>query len=374
VALRAPRRRLLALLGAAIAVGSLALVWLLRPPSAASLALALAVPATETWLAPVLEDVRRDELVVTSGDRRLVADLYRPSRARSALLLVHGLSRAGRRHPELVRLARLLARQGSLVMVPQLDGLAAFRLEGREIADIRAALAALAERHRRVGIAGFSFGAGPALIAAAGRPELTLAGSFGGYADLRSVIRYLTTGLHQHAGRRHHHPPEEYNRWKLLALLVGVVQDPGDRERLAAIADRRLADPGADTRTLEAGGGREARAVLALVTNRRDDAVEPLLAALPGQARAALDALSPIAAIPRLGGRLLIAHGAGDASIPFTESLRLAEAGGERARLFVLESFDHVGPLPLLDSIGAHARDSARLLEISSYLIEKSHE
>ena len=351
---------------------ALALVWCLRPPSAIGLSLALAIPASETWLAPVLETVSTEEISVATGDRRLVADLYRPPQPRAGLVLVHGLSRAGRRHPELVRLARLLAGQDTLVLVPQLDGLAAFRLEGREVGDIRAALGALAERHPRVGVAGFSFGAGPALIAAAGRPDLTLAGSFGGYADLRAVIRYLTTGVHEHAGRRHVRPPEEYNRWKLLALLVGIVRDPADRERLGGIAERKLADPGADTRTLEAGAGVEARAVLALVTNRREDAVGRLIASLPDDARAALDALSPLAAVPRLAGRLVIAHGSGDTSIPFTESLRLGEAGGDRARVFVLESFDHVKPLPLFSSIASHARDSVRLIRLARELIQKS--
>ena len=50
-----------------------------------------------------------------------------------AVLLVHGLSRMGRRQPDLERLARLLAGHGLVVVVPQFEGLAAFRLTGREI-------------------------------------------------------------------------------------------------------------------------------------------------------------------------------------------------------------------------------------------------
>ena len=87
------------------------------------------------------------------------------------MLLVHGLSPGGRQHPELVRLARALARRGQLVLVPHFDGLAAFRLSGREVDEVRAALAHLhALSQHPAGIAGFSFGAGPALIAAADGP------------------------------------------------------------------------------------------------------------------------------------------------------------------------------------------------------------
>lgn len=304
------------------------------------------------------------------GRRPLVADLYHPSRPRAGLVLVHGLSRAGRRHPELVRLARLLAGQGTTVLVPQLDGLAAFRLDGQEVADIRAALTALPGHSRRVGVAGFSFGAGPALIAAASRPDLVLAGSFGGYADLRAVIRYLTTGLHEHAGVRYSQPPEEYNRWKLLALLAGLVQDPGDRRLLDEIAELKLADPGTETRGLQARAGPEGRAALALVTNRRDEAITPLLDGLGPAARVAIDALSPLPAIPRLTGRLVIAHGAADASIPFTESLRLADASGGRASALILESFDHARPRPILESVGTHARDALRVLRLARLLLD----
>jgi pimeloyl-ACP methyl ester carboxylesterase len=328
------------------------------------------VPGTEAWLAPLQDPVAIEEISVSVDGRRIVADLYRPPAPAAAMLLVHGLSRSGRRHPDLVRLARLLARHGTLVLVPQLDGLAAFRLTGAEVGDIDGALTALAARSPRVGIAGFSFGAGPALIAAARHPDLVLTGSFGGYADLRDVIRYLATGVHEH-GRRYVQPPEEYNRWKLLALLVGVVQDDRDRDLLARVADRKLADPGEDTRALEAHVGPEGRAVLALVMNRREEAVTPLLAALPSGARAALDALSPLAVVPRLPGRLLIVHGAGDASIPFTESLRLADASNGRARPVILETFNHTGPLPFWWSLGPRTRDALRLVHLANALLER---
>src|SRR5438874_1064038 len=98
-----------------------------------ALALALAVPGAEVWLTPLSPGVVVEEISLEADGRRLVADLYRPDAPRAGLLLVHGLSPAGRRHPELVRLARLLARQHQLVLVPHFDGLAAFQLSGREV-------------------------------------------------------------------------------------------------------------------------------------------------------------------------------------------------------------------------------------------------
>jgi fermentation-respiration switch protein FrsA (DUF1100 family) len=255
------------------------------------------------------------------------------------------------------------------VLVPQFEGLAAFRLSGREVAEVQAALEALSARSHPVGVAGFSFGAGPALLAAAGTPGLALVGSFGGYADLRDVIAYLTTGIHEFGGRRLRRPPEDYNRWKLLAMLVGFVEDERDRRLLGSIAERKLQDPRTDTGPLEADLGGEGRAVRALVLNRRPEAVAPLLAALPSGARAAIEALSPLAVVPRIGGRLLIAHGIGDATIPFTESLRLAEASNGRTRAVILETFEHTAPQPLWSSIGSRLRDGVRLLRLADALL-----
>jgi hypothetical protein len=352
-----------------IAVTLVGLALFVRIAPALSLSLALALPAVERWLAPVLDEPVLEEVSIPVDGLQMVADLYRPPSPRGALLLVHGLSTAGRRHPELVRLARLLARHGRLVLVPQFEGLAGFRLSGREVAEVRAALRALALLSPSVGVAGFSFGAGPALLAAADVPDLTLTASFGGYADLRNVVVYLTTGKHEFGGRRYEQRAEEYNRWKLLALLVGFVEDARDRGVLDTIAKRRLADPGDDTSALERGLGADGRAILALVHNRHENAVGPLLAALPPGARAALERLSPLAVVPRLPGRLLIAHGIEDASIPFTESLRLAEASQGRATAVILETFEHTGPQALWPSIRGRVGDGARLLRLADGLL-----
>src|SRR5206468_1544315 len=107
---------------------------LLRFGSAGLFTLALAAPVfDERWIAPWYAVPAIEEVGVPVGAATLRADLYRPRNLRAAVLLVHGLSPAGKRHPQLVRLARVFTRQGFMVMVPHFDGLAMFRLTGREI-------------------------------------------------------------------------------------------------------------------------------------------------------------------------------------------------------------------------------------------------
>ncbi len=355
---------------AALASGLIVLGLAVRFGPSLLLVVALAAPRAEAWLARIARAPGPEEIAIVLDGRRLQADLYRPASPRGAILLVHGLSRAGRRHPELMRLARLLARGRTLVLVPQFEGLAAFRLSGREVDDIRSGVRYLTEiRAGPVAIAGFSFGAGPALLAAADLPSLRVVGSFGGYAELRNVISFITTGVHFFGGQRYVRRQEEYNRWKLLSLLAGFAQNGRDRGLLEAIADRKLTDPAAATTASEHRLGGEGRAMLALVLNRREEAVAPLLAGLPPRARAAIDGLSPLAVVPRLPGRLLIAHGADDDSIPFTESLRLAEAAKGRARIAVLQTFHHTGPQPFWQSLGRRAVDGLHLLRLVDDLL-----
>jgi pimeloyl-ACP methyl ester carboxylesterase len=366
--MRRVRRTVLAALAAGIV--ATALVLRFGPPLLFSVA--LAAPRTEAWLAWLGPAPVREDVSIAAGRGRLSADLYRPARPRDAILLVHGLSRAGRRHPELVRLARLLARQGSLVLVPQFEGLATFHLSGLEVEDIRSGIRFLTGiAGGPVALAGFSFGAGPALLAAADLPGLRVVGSFGGYAELSNVIRYITTGAHAFGGQRYVRRQEEYNRWKLLALLVGFVEHERDRALLGAIAEAKLANPSVATEALQRGLGAEGRHIMALVLNRREHAVAPLLAGLPARARAALDRLSPLAVVPRLRGRLLIAHGADDDSIPFTESLRLAEAAPGRARVAILRTFHHTGPEPFWPSLGQRAVDGFSLFRLVDKLLDR---
>lgn len=363
------RRRCAYFVGGVLAAGLVLAGIGVRFGPAVSLSVALAIPATEAWFAPLLQDAVRSDVTVAAAGRPLHADLYRPAKPRAGLLLVHGLSPAGRRHPELTRLAGLLARRGQIVLVPEFEGLAAFRLSGSEVQEIRAALRHLATLSRSVAVAGFSFGAGPALLAAADVPDVRLVGSFGGYADLRNVIAYVTTGVHSFGGRHSVQRQEEYNRWKLLALLVGFVERDGDRQLLRVIAERKLANPSQDTGDIERQLGSEGRSVMALVVNRREEALGARLAALSPGAREALDRLSPLSAVPRLSGRLLIAHGAADDSIPFTESLRLAQAAGGRAPVAILHSFHHTGPQSFWQSLRERARDGWNLLRLADALL-----
>ena len=118
-----------------------------------------------------------------------------------------------------------------------------------------------------------------------------------------------------------------------LARNLDLVPDTRDRTAVADALQGRPLPP-------DAGPG--ARAVLALLQNREPARVDSLLDALPAETQGLLDALSPARHLARASPRLLLVHGKNDPAIPFTESMRLAAAARDRARVVIVELIGHV--------------------------------
>jgi hypothetical protein len=95
--------------------------------------------------------------------------------------------------------------------------------------------------------------------------------------------------------------------------------------------------------------------------------VSGLLAGLSSDTHTALDRLSPLSAMSRLRGRALIAHGRADSSIPYTESVRLAEAADTQA--VILSTFHHTGPLSFLELMRSGVPDGWKLVGLAEALL-----
>lgn len=305
------------------------------------LALDLLAPA----FSPSLQAPAVVEVSIGSG----VATLYRPSSLPcGGLVLVHGLSRQGQGHPFFQQMGRALARSGFVVLAPDFPSLRAFHLAESDVGLLVDAVKALAGTTTGpLGILGFSFGAGPALLAAADsqiQDRIAVVGSFGGYWDLTAVITFITTGSYEEDGQWRRARQEEYNRWKLLAALAPYVAEPEERRRLQTLVELKLANPGADVSREAAGLRAEGKTLLVLVENRELERVQSLMAALPPTIRDQFRRLSPRSRIGEVRARLLIAHGADDDSIPYTESVRLARAAPALGRLVIFSGLAHILP------------------------------
>lgn len=279
--------------------------------------------------------VRRIEYPSGSG-RRMVADIYSPggtSRGaadrRPGILLYTPASRAGLDNLGVRRTADGFARLGYVVMVPFPYGEQIPHVSPGDIADARASLVQFlrlpgVDPSRRIG-AGLSYGSGPLLLAAAEPPLSGRLSRFlvlGGYADLREVLRFATTGAYGYHSQRSslqgRQEPSPYVR-QMLGQTLAAWAAPADRQLLAAMVEGRES---ALPRGLSPAGRRTAE----LVLNRDPHRFDPLYAELPISIRLKLEALTVSPALMGITAPVYILHPRNDRFVPASEALRLWDA------------------------------------------------
>lgn len=291
----------------------------------------------------------------TVVEKTHAADLFMPSgRKLGGILLIPGLTRAGKDDSRLVRLAETLGRVGFEVLVPDIPGFRSYTARSDAVRVIAAAFEHLENSGPRVptGLIAFSLAVGPTLIAAL-QPEIRERVAFvvavGGYYDLHRLISFYTTGRANGSEGESYTPPSDA-KWVLARGMAASLASPNDRAALSAIARRNLlarADT-ADDAALAAGLSPNGRAVYELLINTHWARVPQLIENLPEAVRAELAALNPAAHdLSQLGARLIVLHGRADPIIPYTESLAMAGAvSPDQARLFLIDGLAHVDLQP----------------------------
>lgn len=301
--------------------------------------------------------------------RARAADLYLgglPPRA--GIVLVPGVVPAGKDDARLVALASTLARLDFAVLVPDIEGLRRYQVRGSDVSAVADALRYLLSQpalapQGRAGVAGFSYGAGPVLLAALQpdiRERVRFLVAMGGYYDLRRVVSYFTTGYYRDpdSGAWQHRPANPYAARVFAWSNTDLLRRPADRAWLRAYVNGELGKAAAP------GLAADAQAFLALLDNRDPDRVPALIDALPAAIRAELDALDPAAHdLSKMQAQVLLVHGREDRIIPYTESLALAAAlPEERTRLFVIDGVAHV-------DVRLREQDVERLLAAMTLLL-----
>ena len=146
---------------------------------------------TRAWLRPP-RDVIEEEVTVDRDGTAVRATLVRPSITASELpawVVMHGITRPGRSHTQLVRFTRALARAGIAAIVPDVPEWRDLQLRpDLSVPSIAASVRWLRDseliRDEPVGVVGFSFGAPHAVGARASprlRDEIGAACGFGGW-------------------------------------------------------------------------------------------------------------------------------------------------------------------------------------------------
>ena len=292
-------------------------------------------------------------------------DLYLPGdRTEGAIVLVPGVSRAGKDDRRLVAFANTLARARFAVLVPDMQGLKALKVRATDVREIAHAIAYFADSsaaagHDRIGLVAVSYAVGPAILAALEpdvRDRMGFVVGIGGYWDLEAVVTYFTTGHYRERPDRpwRRAQPNAYGKWVFVLSNVEQLESAADRAILDRMARLKFDDPDAGIAKLAARLGPEGRSVYALLDNTDPERVPALLAALPAGIKVEFAALNLKGRdFSRLSARLILIHGRDDTIIPYTESVALAAAlPKEQAELYLVDSLAHVdlGPTGLIDT------------------------
>jgi dienelactone hydrolase len=288
--------------------------------------------------------------------RTFPADLYYidDGKKRAGIVLTHGIIETGKDDPRLVRFARSLARCGFSVLVPELQGMKSFRILLGDTGDIVESFRALAGMREvvddsKLGLLGFSYGAGPTLMAAADpsiRVRVKFVVSFGGYYDPVNVIRFITTGTYEYGDERGYLQPEVYGKWIFFMNNADYVESEKDRRVLRQIFTFESKNQKEDAARLAPELTPRGRHLYELLNTQDPARVNDLVQQTDATFQSYLQKVSMAPVMPNLKAYLIIGHGSTDPLIPYTESLRMADAVPDKSRvhLAIIRLFSHVDP------------------------------
>ena len=306
-----------------------------------------------SWLIGVGTDEPRSTETVVAGQPTFLVE---PGEGSSwpGIVFLNGVTRRGRFHPTVRRLARALARAGYLVAVPDPPGLRTGTLTPETLDATSGAVRAIADRSdvhgRYVSLFGVSVGASLALLAAE-RPALVhrvreVVG-LAPYSDLVQIVRLVTTGVYHDHGRDVRYRTKPFAALVVARSLAAALAPGLDRgllvRRLGAVSDR-APDPLAALRAFPSSSlAQPARRLVRLLLNRDPARFDSLYAALPLRIRARVRMLSPITRAARLQTQVLIASAPHDKYFPPAETRALA-ARASHLRVTITETLQHAVP------------------------------
>ncbi len=252
------------------------------------------------------------------------------------LLLVRGLQSIDRDDQQVALLANNLARAGFLVLVPDIEGMRTYRIESESAEDVLLSfqyLAALAPASPRGGLMGIGYGSGPVQLAAADRrirDKVGVIAILGGYYDLHEVLRYILTGSFEYGKHRGRVRPDDSLRWELAYRNLNLLPRSEDRAKLRELIQLRNKYEKASAERIARSLDGEAKSLYDIMANKVPDRFDELYRKLPRHMKELLQQMSPSRATPNTTAAFIIVHGMDDYSVPYTESLKIANALGDK--------------------------------------------
>ncbi len=313
------------------------------------------------WLYPAFRFLRNYQKKVAGGvesaDRRelrlkennLNLHIYAPSiPARTTLLIVPGLHPQGIEDPRFIGFAVSCAEAGFQVIAPDIREFRDFHITQNSIDDLETVIDAVPRYMEsatlsRFGILGISYGAGPALCAAAGKP-LDFFVAIGGYYNLSHAIEFSFSGGHPGGARRGSH---EWGRLIFTLNHVEQITSGSDtailRESLALRLQLKEQDAVLKEALLSEGGKLLLQEILKGLSDARISQFRQILQKRSDEALK----LSPDGVLKQLSPKMrsYLLHGRSDDAVPYEETQELHDALSGRSmpvRSLITDGLTHV--------------------------------
>ena len=244
------------------------------------------------------------------------------------VVLLHGVHHLGIEDPRMWNLARALAGAGALVMTPELQDLADYRVTARTIDVIGDSAVVLSKRmDRTVGVIGLSFAGGLALLAADRsefRDKIGYVVAIGAHDDMGRVARFFAANVIARPDGIE--TPFQAHEYGVLVLAYSHLEDFFSRQDIpiAREALRQWLWEQPDAMKTAAALSPDGQRKLDLLLHHRDQMREPLLAEITRH-KDEMAAVSPHGHLAQLHTAVFLLHGAGDTVIPASETLWLAK-------------------------------------------------
>jgi acetyl esterase/lipase len=297
----------------------------------------------------VSDEPQRLLIQFPSDERAEGALLFQPPdrTCHAAIVMVIGLGpEYDDRH--LDRLARAFARNGIIVVIPIIDSMVDYRLDGDEHRIAVSAYRYLARRAdvhpERIGMFGISVG-GAVVVNAAQQPEtrenLAMVHSLGGYFDATRVLTQMSVQAFEIDGEWAAWEPSSTTYRATRNSLVPLMPSE-DRGVLWDLFSPDAHEVPEDIQP------EDSLALARLLTNREPSRAFELADSLPEDLVEFLAGISPSTGIDHLQTDVLLLHDQNDHVLPYSESIAFADALSERdhdnVALTILEQFHHVRP------------------------------
>jgi len=286
-----------------------------------------------------------------------------------AFLIIHGVNPTGKNSLDLMRISEALAQVGYQVFVPDLVEMKKVHLQPEEAGRIKSVFQSIG---RDAAIACFSYGCGPALIAAADpdiRSHVRFALAFGGYFDIREALEFAITGPESKIG---------YLKWVYLKANSDLIDSESDRARVQEIAKQQLGESPQQDKSLE-GVSPTGKSLLDIFESATPQEFRQRLDAGPESLKRRLDALSPSRFIGEMRAPLILVHGINDPVIPAQQSIEFANAAharGLNCTVTLLQMYGHVQPvlpqLGLTSLFAFYLPETVRFLSVVNRVVGES--